>query len=64
MDEKFDIQAYMTHGVETIVAASLKPPLFTVLRENDLLADDHVGGCVLYEKREAVEAILSGVQVK
>lgn len=27
MDEKFDIQAYVTHGVETIVAASLKATL-------------------------------------
>ncbi|MCR4896570.1 MAG: radical SAM protein [Lachnospiraceae bacterium] len=34
--------------------------LFTVLRSGDLLSDDHNGGCVLYEKREQVEAILSG----
>ena len=27
MNEKFDIQAYMTHGVETIVAESLKATL-------------------------------------
>ncbi len=27
MDEKFDIQSYMTHGVETIVAESLKATL-------------------------------------
>ena len=32
--------------------------LFTALRSGDLLADDHKGGCVLYEKREQVEALL------
>ena len=32
--------------------------LFTALRSGDLLADDHKGGCVLYEKREQVQAIL------
>ena len=29
------------------------------LREGDLLADDHAGGCVLFEKRADVEAILA-----
>ena len=33
-------------------------PLFTALRSGDLLADDHKGGCVLYEKREQVQALL------
>ena len=32
--------------------------LFTALRSGDLLADDHKGGCVLYEKREQVQALL------
>ncbi len=38
--------------------------LFLKLRDGDFLDDDHVGGCVLFEKREQVEAILasSGVQ--
>ena len=39
---------------------ALKSPLFTALREGDILADDHAGGCVLYEKRSAVEAIMAG----
>ena len=33
--------------------------LFVVLRSSDILKDDHDGGCVLYEKREQVEAILA-----
>ena len=33
---------------------------FQALRDGDLLADDHAGGCVLYEKREQVEALLQG----
>lgn len=45
---------------DTSLRQALKSPLFTALREGDLLADDHAGGCVLYEKRSAVEAILSG----
>ena len=37
---------------------ALHSPLFTALRSGDLLADDHKGGCVLYEKREQVQALL------
>ena len=33
--------------------------LFVALREGDFLDDDHVGGCVLYEKRAEVEAMLA-----
>ncbi len=33
--------------------------LFVALRSGDILMDDHKGGCVLYEKREQVEAILA-----
>ncbi len=32
--------------------------LFTALRSGDLLADDHKGGCVLYEKQEQVRKLL------
>ena len=32
--------------------------LFIALRSGDLLADDHKGGCVLYEKRDKVQALL------
>jgi MoaA/NifB/PqqE/SkfB family radical SAM enzyme len=37
---------------------AMNSPLFTSLRSGDLLSDDHKGGCVLYEKREQVEALL------
>ena len=33
--------------------------LFMKLRNGDFLDDDHVGGCVLFEKREQVEAMLA-----
>ena len=38
---------------------AMNSPLFTALRYGDLLADDHKGGCVLYEKREQVQALLA-----
>lgn len=37
---------------------ALQSPLFTKIREAGLLIEEHVGGCVLYEKREQVEALL------
>ncbi len=36
-----------------------KSPLFRALQDGGLLNDDHEGGCVLYEKREWVEALLN-----
>ncbi len=33
-------------------------PLFLALQKGDILMDDHEGGCVLYEKREAVEELI------
>lgn len=37
---------------------ALNAPLFRALRAGDLLAGDHDGGCVLYEKREEVERLV------
>ncbi len=37
---------------------ALHSPLFTALRDGNILMDDHEGGCVLYEKREQVESLL------
>ena len=34
--------------------------LFEALRDGDLLKESHDGGCVLYEKKEQVKAILKG----
>ena len=37
---------------------AMRSPLFTALRDGKILLDDHMGGCVLYEKRELVERLL------
>lgn len=44
----------------TSLREAMHSPLFTALREGNLLMDDHDGGCILYEKREQVEALLAG----
>ena len=44
---------------DTGLKGALQSPLFTALRSGDLLTDDHNGGCVLYEKREQVQALLN-----
>ncbi len=38
---------------------AMNSKLFVALRSGDFLLDDHEGGCVLYEKREQVEALLA-----
>ncbi len=38
---------------------ALHSPLFKALQSGNILLDDHEGGCVLYEKRELVEALLA-----
>lgn len=59
----FDLQAYLAAGVETVVKSALRSTLrsrlFTALREGDVLMEDHAGGCVLFERRDQVEALLS-----
>jgi MoaA/NifB/PqqE/SkfB family radical SAM enzyme len=47
----------------TSLSEAMKSPLFTALRSGDILTDDHEGGCVLYEKRELVEALIAGQRV-
>ncbi len=44
---------------ESSLRQALRSKLFTALRAGDILADDHAGGCVLYEKRNEVEALLA-----
>ncbi len=44
---------------ETSLKEAMHSPLFTALRSGELLTEDHEGGCVLYEKRAQVEAILA-----
>ena len=43
----------------TSLRDALHSPLFTALRDGNILNDDHAGGCVLYEKRELVESLLA-----
>ena len=38
---------------------AMRSPLFTALRSGDLLLEEHDGGCVLFRKREQVEALLA-----
>ena len=43
---------------ETSLKEALNSGLFLALRDNGHLLEDHVGGCVLYEKRALVEELL------
>ena len=43
---------------ETSLREAIHSKLFTSLIEGDYLQEDHAGGCVLYEKRDQVEALL------
>ncbi|MCH5203944.1 MAG: radical SAM protein [Oscillospiraceae bacterium] len=38
---------------------ALGSPLFTALREHNVLVEEHSGGCVLFERKETVEALLA-----
>ena len=44
---------------DTSLREALGSKLFTALRSGDILSDSHAGGCVLYEKRAEVEALLN-----
>ena len=44
---------------DTSLRQVLRSPLFAALREQDVLMEEHSGGCVLFERRESVEAILA-----
>ena len=48
-----------TNVRELSLREAMNSKLFRALREGEILADDHKGGCVLYEKREQVERLLS-----
>lgn len=43
---------------ETSLREAINSKLFKALQSEGVLADDHAGGCVLYEKRKEVEALL------
>ncbi len=44
---------------DTSVKEALNSRLFQNLQKKNVLLEDHAGGCVLFEKRELVEALLS-----
>ncbi len=44
---------------DTSLRDAMKSRLFLELQHGDVLKDDHKGGCVLYEKRDQVEKIIS-----
>lgn len=43
----------------TSLRQALRSPLFNALREQNILMEEHSGGCVLFEKKESVEALLA-----
>lgn len=45
--------------IDTSLLSALHSPLFTALRENGILLEDHVGGCVLFDRKEQVEKLLA-----
>lgn len=46
----------------TSLREAMRSPLFMALRSNDILLEDHSGGCVLYEKRELVASLINNAQ--
>ncbi|MBE5890310.1 MAG: radical SAM protein [Lachnospiraceae bacterium] len=46
---------------KTSLREAIHSPLFMALQSEGLLTDDHEGGCVLYEKRELVEACIESL---
>jgi MoaA/NifB/PqqE/SkfB family radical SAM enzyme len=44
---------------DTSLREALHSPLFSTIRDGNILKEDHKGGCVLFEKREQVEAIIN-----
>ena len=51
-----------TNVREKTLREAMNSPLFRELRDGGYLMGDHEGGCVLYEKRAQVEALLAGHQ--
>ena len=44
---------------DTSLLEALHSPLFRAIRDGSILHENHKGGCVLYEKRDMVEALLN-----
>ncbi|MDF2589089.1 MAG: radical protein [Anaerocolumna sp.] len=44
---------------DTSLREALKSKLFLRLKENNILMEDHIGGCILFEQKEVVEKLLA-----
>ena len=44
----------------TSLRQALRSPLFAALQMQNVLMEEHSGGCVLFERKDAVEALLAG----
>ncbi len=44
---------------ETSLKDAIQSPLFEAMQSGGLLSGEHVGGCVLYEKKDLVEALIA-----
>ncbi len=51
-----------TNVKESSLCEAMNSRLFESLRNGEYLLEDHVGGCVLYDKRDQVEALLTELQ--
>lgn len=65
-NQEFQIGAYLTNGVEKIVKGAVRATLtdpkesaFIALQNQNVLMEEHSGGCVFFERRETVEALLA-----
>ena len=47
---------------DTSLEAAIRSELFTSLRDGHLLEEDHAGGCVLFERKAQVEALLESAK--
>jgi len=48
-----------TNMKNTSLKDAINSPLFRKLRDNDILMEEHVGGCVLFEREETVKSFLA-----
>lgn len=44
---------------DTSLREAMNSPLFTALRDQNIMMEDHIGGCVLFEKKATVETLLA-----
>ncbi len=52
------------NAIKIGLKSAMNSPLFKTLQIENLLMEDHAGGCVLFERREQVEAILAAANEK